>query len=121
MNNPQQDWKPIILKKKYSKTEKKKLMNQDKIKTQTVQKYTKTKDSQVKNIKLDKETDANKHTKVKKELSKKIQQARLKNKWTQDELAKKLNMPKSIINSYENGKAIPKPQEIIKIRRILKI
>ena len=40
-------------------------------------------------------------------LQKAIQQARLAQKWSQKDLAQKLNVPVSTINQYENGTAVP--------------
>ena len=112
-----QDWKTVTIKKKYTKEDKKKLIKSGK---GTVQMKT-DKDTSIRNIKLDQDTDSTKHEKVNQNFSKKMMLARLTNKMTQDQLAKKLNLPKATIASYENGKAIPKPQEIAKIRRSLKM
>ena len=112
-----QDWKTVTIKKRYTKEDKKKLVKAGK---GTVQKKT-DKDSNIRKIKLDNDTENTKHEKINQNFSKQMMQARLTNKITQDQLAKKLNLPKSTIVSYENGKAIPKPQEIAKIRRSLKM
>ena len=67
------------------------------------------------------ENDELKHDKIKKELSILIQQGRSSNKWTQKDLANKCNLPISVINEIETGKAIYNPQHINKIKKILKI
>ena len=48
-----------------------------------------------------------------------IQQARCQKKMTQVDLANKCCIPKSIIENYENGSAIPKKSELTKINRAL--
>merc|ERR1719310_2259469 len=65
------------------------------------------------------ESDELKHNKVDKSLSKAIQQARMAKKMTQKELATKINEKPQVIGEYENGKAIPNGQIIVKIERIL--
>ena len=57
--------------------------------------------------------------KVDKSLSKAIQQARMAKKMTQKELATKINEKPQVIGEYENGKAIPNGQIIVKIERAL--
>merc|ERR1719413_99315 len=65
------------------------------------------------------ESDELKHNKVDKNLSKAIQQARMAKKMTQKELATKINEKTQVIGEYENGKAIPNAQIIVKIERAL--
>ncbi|KAK8807014.1 hypothetical protein WA158_003773 [Blastocystis sp. Blastoise] len=48
-----------------------------------------------------------------------IQKARLEKKLTQKELAVKINEKPSVIQEYESGKAIPTPQVLNKLERIL--
>lgn len=48
-----------------------------------------------------------------------IQQTRCQKKMTQAELANKCCLMKSIIESYENGTAVPKKSELVKINRAL--
>eukprot|EP00762_Andalucia_godoyi_P007706 ANDGO_07993.mRNA.1 Multiprotein-bridging factor 1b len=48
-----------------------------------------------------------------------IQQARLAKKWTQAELAKAINEKATVINDYEAGKAIPNPQVLNKLEKVL--
>lgn len=50
-----------------------------------------------------------------------LQQARVSMKLSQKELAQRLNVKPSVINEYESGKAIPNPQLINKMNRILKV
>eukprot|EP00456_Euglypha_rotunda_P019428 TRINITY_DN1719_c0_g1_i22.p1 TRINITY_DN1719_c0_g1~~TRINITY_DN1719_c0_g1_i22.p1 ORF type:complete len:144 (+),score=36.26 TRINITY_DN1719_c0_g1_i22:91-522(+) len=48
-----------------------------------------------------------------------LQKARVDKKWSQKELAAKVNVKQSIINDYESGKAIPDPALISKLNRAL--
>lgn len=50
-----------------------------------------------------------------------IQKARVASNFSQKELAQKINVTQKIIQSYENGTAIPDPQILQKLRRILKV
>merc|ERR1719253_1618695 len=65
------------------------------------------------------ESDELKIQKVDKSLSKAIQQARMAKKMTQKDLATKINEKPQVIGEYENGKAIPNGQIIVKIERAL--
>lgn len=65
------------------------------------------------------ETEELKHNKVDRSLSKAIQQARQAKKMTQKELATAINEKPQVIAQYENGKAIPNGQIIVKIERKL--
>ena len=53
-------------------------------------------------------------------LQKAIQQGRLKEKLSQADLAKKLNMKASDINNFENGKQVPPNRIIARLETILK-
>jgi len=77
----------------------------------------------LKDNKLEKKVEEGvlKHDKVDKELCKKIQQARLSMGLTQKDLANKLSLQASVINEIECGKAKYNAQQIVKIKRILKI
>ncbi|RKP18160.1 MBF1-domain-containing protein [Rozella allomycis CSF55] len=52
-------------------------------------------------------------------VSKAIQQARMEKKWTQKDLAVKVNEKQNVINEYESGKAIPNQQVLSKLERVL--
>jgi ribosome-binding protein aMBF1 (putative translation factor) len=67
------------------------------------------------------DNDDLKHDKITLELMVKIQQGRASQKWTQKDLANRCNLPVTVINEIESGKAIYNPQQINKIKRILKI
>ena len=62
-----------------------------------------------------------KHRKIDIELSRTIQKARLSRNLTQKQLAKQLSLPDKLINEIETGKAIYNGQQIMKIKRFLKI
>lgn len=70
-------------------------------------------------IKLENETEVFQHETVSSELKKQIQQARLAKKLTQAQLAQQINEKPQIINDYESGKAIPNPQILSKMSRVL--
>ena len=101
-----QDWKTVVVKKK--KDEKPK-----EIKKKT--------DPNIKYVEKQVEEDNLKHKKITQELRTKIIQARASQKWKQKDLAQKCNLPISVINDIESGKAIYNPQHINKIKRILKL
>ena len=65
------------------------------------------------------ESEDLKHKTVNKSLSKAIQQARMAKKMTQKDLATAINEKPQVIAEYENGKAIPNGQIIVKIERKL--
>ena len=67
------------------------------------------------------DNDDLKHDKITLELRVKIQQGRASQKWTQKDLANRCNLPVTVINEIESGKAIYNPQQINKIKKILKI
>jgi putative transcription factor len=106
-----QDWKQVTLRSKQS-------INQEK-----KQSTKKISQEQQKDRKLHKqvEEDNLKHTKITQELRTKIIQGRASKKWKQKDLAQKCNLPVSVINEIESGKAIYNPQQINKIKRILNI
>jgi len=70
---------------------------------------------------LDENLDTFKVDKVSHSLKIQIQKARTVNKLSQKELAQKLNVTPSVIQSYENGNAIPDSKILQKLRRILKV
>eukprot|EP00658_Telonema_sp_P-2_P021885 TRINITY_DN1872_c0_g1_i3.p3 TRINITY_DN1872_c0_g1~~TRINITY_DN1872_c0_g1_i3.p3 ORF type:complete len:116 (-),score=34.71 TRINITY_DN1872_c0_g1_i3:180-527(-) len=68
---------------------------------------------------LDDATEAQKIEKVSLKMSKLIQQARQAKKWTQKDLAGKVQEKPQTINEYESGKAVPKGPVIQKLQRVL--
>ena len=73
----------------------------------------------IKMAKLDSDHDSTKVEKVSPTLKKLIQQGRLNKKWSQKDLANKANMTFADIQKYENGTAIPKQDQILKLQRVL--
>merc|ERR1712045_1087379 len=65
------------------------------------------------------ESEELKHSTVDKSLSKAIMQARMAKKMTQKDLATAINEKPQVVAEYENGKAIPNGQIIVKIERKL--
>jgi putative transcription factor len=70
-------------------------------------------------FKLDAETEDFHHEKVSSELKKQIVQARTNKKLTQAQLGQLINEKPQIIQDYESGKAIPNPQVLSKLSRVL--
>eukprot|EP01041_Mallomonas_annulata_P007234 gene7234-14761_t len=71
--------------------------------------------------KLEDSTDEFKHSTVDATLSRAIMQARITKKMTQKELATAINEKPQIIQQYEAGSAMPNPQIIVKLERVLGI
>ena len=69
--------------------------------------------------KLEESTETFSHATVDRALSQAIQQARIAKKLTQQQLATAINENARIIQSYENGQAIPNPQVLLKLDRAL--
>mmetsp|Transcript_31491 Transcript_31491/g.50843 ORF Transcript_31491/g.50843 Transcript_31491/m.50843 type:complete len:139 (-) Transcript_31491:186-602(-) len=69
--------------------------------------------------KLDAETEELHHERVSLTTAQSIQQGRQGKKWTQKQLAQAINEQANLIAEYENGKAIPNPQILVKIERAL--
>jgi ribosome-binding protein aMBF1 (putative translation factor) len=103
-----QDWKPVILSKK-KKPEK------------IVEKVRKTNNSN-QNINLKKlEADDVKLEYIDKSISKKISEARLHLKMSQQDLANRLCVKKNIVNDLESGKVLKNDQIIKKALKLLNI
>lgn len=69
--------------------------------------------------KLDAETEDFQHERVSSTLKQQIVQARTAKKMTQAQLAQAINEKPQIIQEYESGKAIPNPQVLSKLSRVL--
>ena len=106
-----QDWKQVTIKTKQSIKEEKKTSSK------------KLSESQQRDHKLLKQVDNDEltHKKISPELRRNIQQSRSALKWKQKDLAQRTNLPVSIINDIETGKAIYNSQHMNKIKRVLKI
>ncbi|MEW5299275.1 MAG: hypothetical protein WDW38_003370 [Sanguina aurantia] len=70
-------------------------------------------------IKLDEETEDFHHDRVSSELKIQLVQARTAKKLTQAQLAQAINEKPNVINEYESGRAIPNPQILSKLSRVL--
>ena len=106
----------VLRKKKQHKVDKKKAQRDGKTETQC---KIKGMDEIHKNRKLDESTDGQKHNKVPFETSKAIIAARCQKKYSQDQLAKLLNIKKQVIVEYETGKAILNKQLLSRIKKVL--
>ena len=69
--------------------------------------------------KLDDVNDAEHVERCSLTLQKQIQQARLAKQLSQKDLANSINVTARVIQDYENGKAVPTPQVLQKLRRVL--
>jgi ribosome-binding protein aMBF1 (putative translation factor) len=103
-----QDWKDIVVRKKYEKT----ITNAKKVDNATQ-----------KLISVEKKADNDilKHDKITLELRQNIQKGRGIKGLTQKQLANNINMPLQKIQEIESGKAIYNGQDINRIKRFLKI
>ena len=100
MQCPDQDWTPIVLRKK---------VNPEKVNRPEVSKE----------IKMERE-EIGTHEKVTMSLAKTIQQARVARGYkTQKELANAVGVKVDIIGGYESGKIIPDNTVLQKLRRVL--
>ena len=97
-----QDWETVIFTKK-----------QEPVKNTTNYEYKK------KN-KLENETETFHHKKLNNNFKSSMQKARLACKYSQKDLATKMNVKPQVINSYEAGKCIPDNSFIAKMETILK-
>ncbi|MBD23781.1 MAG: hypothetical protein CMG46_02060 [Candidatus Marinimicrobia bacterium] len=104
-----QDWDKVIINKNKSKKDAENTHKQQNIIS--------------KNVKLEKKIEQGElfHNKVPLSLRNEIVKQRNLKKWTQKELANKINLSIQIINEIESGKAIYNHVHINKIKRILKI
>jgi putative transcription factor len=71
--------------------------------------------------KLEEATDVFEHKTINRNLAQAIQQARLAKKMTQAQLATAINERQQIIQQYESGQALPNPQVLNKLDRVLGI
>ena len=113
-----QDWDPVVIRKTKTGT-----AAQRAGQTTSRTKYNAGKNSntyQPQNArKIAEEEQTSAPATVTHELKMKIQQARMAKGWTQKKLAQMTNIQHKIIQSYENGKAIPNPKDLGVIGRAL--
>jgi len=110
-----QDWEPVILRNKNAQTQLKAKRDGN---TETKAKNTMS-EAQLRAAKLDKDNETTKVETVSNEIKTRIIQGRQAKNLTQKQLANMVQMKPSDIQAYENGKAVPKHQEIQKIQRAL--
>ena len=114
-----QDWDPVVLRKTPQQT---KAMNKGTTQKTIVNKNYKPNSNNSntisKNI-TDDDLDNFEIKTVSRSLSVQIQQARNLKKITQKDLANRLNTQPSVIQSYENGKAVPNGEFLAKMSKIL--
>jgi len=70
-------------------------------------------------VKLDRENEVAPPPKVAPSVGRAIQTARMELKLSQKDVAQKVNEKPSVIQDYESGKAIPNPQVLSKLERVL--
>ena len=111
-----QDWKQIIIHTKN------KNVNDSNVKKTKVIKNKNGEKNKIDN-KLDKKVEEGdmKHKNISLNLRQEIQKRRTSQNLTQKDLATKVNLPTTVINEIESGKAIYNHQHINKIKRYLKI
>lgn len=109
-----QDWEVVKFSKFVPKEKKTELVSKTKLNTQrsSVEAYQQL-------SKIEKE-DENLHIeRISPELKQQIIRARCDKKFTQADLAKKINEPLKTVQEYENGKATPNNQILQKMSRVL--
>ena len=116
MSFTHQDWEPVILQKKQSKT----LTNND-MRNGAFQVRTKKNEAAQKLHKIDSETENFAVKKISSKVSKEIQKGRLAKKLSQKQLANAVNVTPKVINEMESGKSQPNDAVKRKIARYLNI
>eukprot|EP00878_Enallax_costatus_P021314 GHUV01022560.1.p1 GENE.GHUV01022560.1~~GHUV01022560.1.p1 ORF type:complete len:139 (+),score=38.14 GHUV01022560.1:94-510(+) len=124
--NGGQDWDTVVIRKKKPTTSQLKdesavnAARRAGVGIETVKKVAHTQTASGKAAhKLDAETEDFHHERVSTELKKQITQARTEKKLTQAQLGQLINEKPQIIQDYESGKAIPNPQVLSKLSRVL--
>jgi len=124
-----QDWEPIVLKKKTPKKpgDVKGVMNYSgqEVQVDSIKKMDAGKNTQhtdrpsATRIEQKMESEDYHLTTVSLKLRTTIQQERMKKGWTQKQFATMCNLPETIVKSYEQGKGTPKTVEIQKMSKVL--
>ena len=110
-----QDWEPVILRNKNAHTQ---LKAKREGNTETKAKNPMS-DAQIRAAKLERDNESTKVETVSNELKNLIIKGRNAKNLTQKQLASMVQMKPADIQLYENGKAIPKHQDIMKLQRAL--
>ncbi|GLJ17774.1 hypothetical protein SUGI_0310330 [Cryptomeria japonica] len=127
-----QDWTPVVLHKrpqKSSESRDPKAVNaalRAGAKVETLKKFDggqnkKTQQPVVNARKLEEETEPAALQKISPEVRQAIQKARLEQKMSQAELAKRINERPQVVQEYESGKAVPNQAILSKMERALSI
>mgnify|MGYP001241084901 CR=1 FL=1 len=118
-NFTEQDWEPLVLRKKQqkTKTDKQNALRKGNVEVKTKNTNKNTNDQM---RKLEEDMENLKVETVNKSISKAIIEARNKLNMKQKELATKINVQPQIIQQYENGKAKPEIAVLRKLERVLK-
>ena len=111
-----QDWDSVVFKKRIPKT-----VKEAKAKGHTTQQNTNKKNVNYENtISMRKlENEEVEIKKIEHNVSKIIQKARMDAKLSQKDLAQKLNLKPTVIQTYESGKAIPNKMVLVKMGKML--
>ena len=118
-NFTEQDWEPLVIRKKKQKTN---FDKQNALRKGTTEVKTKNtnKNANDEMKKLENDMENLKVETVNKSISKAIMDARTKLKIKQKDLATKINVQPQIIQQYENGKAKPEINILRKLEKVLK-
>jgi len=114
-----QDWEPLILRRKQQKTKQDKQKAERNGNTEIKTKNTNKGENDLMR-KLDQDMDNLKVETVNKSISKTIMETRSALKMKQKDLANKINVQPQVIQQYENGKATPDIKLLQKLERVLK-
>jgi len=72
-------------------------------------------------VKLDRENEVAPPAKVAPSVGRAMQSARMEMKLSQKDVAQKINEKPSVLQDYEAGKAVPNPQILAKLERVLAV
>lgn len=114
-----QDWKPVVWHKKASKNRGRHTTGGEGVTTVKKVNSGRQRVHVLNARKLDDEETDFRHKRVSNDLKRALQHARQAKKLTQKQLAGLVNEKVSVINSYENGSAIPNQQVKSKLQRVL--
>lgn len=111
-----QDFRPVVL---HAKNNNKNLKTQDKTSLENMARIHDVNGHLKTMSKLDNETEDFHIDRVSSTLKQHILKARNEKKMTQAQLAQAINEKPQVIQEYESGKAVPKPQVLNKLSRVL--
>lgn len=116
-----QEWTPVVLKSKHSAQIKQQKNNVEKTNQLKNNAGKNNQTEKVNSASIERKLESGELTiqKTSRELQLQIQQARAQKGITQKQLATLSNLPENVIKEYENGKAVPKPNELMKMSKVL--